>query len=183
MKRLIQITSFLALCATPAAAGDSVLNITSTSTGAGSILTLDCDKCPPLKVKDTGPKVHGVEVIEKHIGGEKKIVQTDNLMGGTAVRYVKSSFGTDNTAGESVTHTSAGTTVASGNEGTINFNGELEPVTADVSNRTTYSGGGEFSIERVSPDGSVSDGVDGGSRTSSVSEGGGAEIIELRPTH
>lgn len=201
MKRRILLTSLFAFSAGPVLAGDSVLTIGSTSTGAGSIITIDCSSCPPLKTEDKGPNVHGVEVIETEIGGEKKIVQTDNLMGGSPVRYVKASTSNEQSAGEVIAHSDGGTNVTVGHEGTIHVRPGTAPVTVNAGNGTTYSGGGEFHVEEVKPRGTENDGVDGGSQTSSVNmndaqhdvEGGepmegsrtegGTEIIELRPTH
>lgn len=200
MKRRILLTSIFVFCAGPVLAGDSVLTIGSGSTGAGSVITIDCSSCPPLKPEDKGPNVHGVEVIETEIGGEKKVVQTDNLMGGSAVRYVKASTRGPESAGEVVSHSGGGTNVTVGHEGTIDVRRGTAPVTVNAGNQTTFSGGGEFHVEEVKPRVIENDGVDGGSRTSSVNmndaqhdvEGGtpaeesrvegGAEIIELRPT-
>ncbi|MDA4844865.1 plant virulence effector HPE1-like domain-containing protein [Hoeflea poritis] len=200
MTRLIAFTSFLALAVGPALAGDSVINVTSDALGAGSVIEVDCSTCPPLKPKKTGPDVHGVEVIEAEIGGKKKTVQTDNMMGGSAVRTVKASHSSPQFAGETVTHTKAGTTVASEHHGTIHIQPGAEPIVADSG--TTFEGGGEFNVEEVGENNIRRDGVDGASQTSSVNmndaqhdnagqqapEGGqqphnnGPEIIELRPT-
>ncbi len=201
MKRRILLISVLILSAGPALADDSVITIGSASTGADSIITIDCSSCPPLKVKEKGPQVHGVEVIETEIGGEKKIVQTDNLMGGSPVRYVKTSTTGPQSAGEVIAHTNGGTSVTVGHEGTIHVRPGNEPVTVSAGDQTTYSGGGEFHVEEVTPRHNGQDGVDGGSQTSSVNMndaendvvGGevvngseienGTRIIELRPTH
>jgi hypothetical protein len=201
MKRRILLTSIITIAAGPVLAGDSVITFGSESTGGNSIITFDCSACPPLKVEDRGPNVHGVEVKEIEIGGEKKIVQTDNLMGGSAVRYVRTSHSGPNSAGEVIAHTNGGTSVTTGNEGTIHVRPDMQPVTADAGDQTTYSGGGEFNIEEVVPEGHENDGVDDGSQTSSVNmndaqhevvggetvENGrvenGTEILELRPTH
>lgn len=200
MTRLIALTSFLALAAAPALAGDSVINITSDTLGAGSVIEVDCSACPPLKPKQTDPVVHGVEVIEAEIGGKKKTVQTDNMMGGSAVRTVKAPVLNPQYAGETVTHTKAGTTVASEHHGTIHVQPGAEPVVADSG--TAFEGGGEFNVEQVGENNVRRDGVDDASRTSSVNmtdaqddnagqpapeDGGqphnnGPEIIELRPT-
>lgn len=200
MKRHILLTSIFALSAGPVLAGDSVITIGSASTGANSVITIDCSSCPPLKIKDNSPKVHGVEVIETEIGGEKKIVQTDNLMGGSPVRYVKASTRGAQSAGEVIAHSNGGTNVTVGHEGTIHVRPGTEPVTVNAGNQTTFSGGGEFHVEEVKPRVLETDGVDGRSRTSSVNmndaqhdvEGGvpvdggriedGTKIIELRPT-
>ena len=201
MKRRILLTSVIAIAAGPALAGDSVLTFKSLNTDADSVTTFNCADCPPLKVKEMGPNVHGVEVEETIIGGEKKIVQTDNLMGGSAVRYVKSSPSNPHSAGEMIAHTDGGTSVTVGHEGTIHIRPGQQPVTANAGNQVTYTGGGEFNVEEVSPKPMEDDGVDGNSRTSSVNmtdaqhdvEGGeatpssrienGTEILELRPTH
>ena len=201
MKRRILLTSVIAIVAAPALAGDSVLTSNQLNTDADSVITFSCATCPPLKEKDMGPNVHGVEVTEKIIGGEKKVVQTDNLMGGTAVRYVKSSPSNADSAGEMIARTNGGTSVTVGHEGTIHVRPGMQPVTANSGNQVTYSGGGEFNVEEVSPKPMEVDGVDDGSRTSSVNmtdaqhdvEGGevtsgsrvenDTEILELRPTH
>lgn len=201
MKRRILLTSLFAFSAGPVLAGDSVLTIGSASTGAGSITIIDCSSCPPLKTEDKGSVVHGVEVIETEIGGEKKIVQTDNLMGGSPVRYVKASTSDEQSAGEVIAHSDGGTNVTVGHEGTIHVRPGTAPVTVNAGNQTTYSGGGEFHVEEVKPRVTENDGVDDGSQTSSVNmndaqhdvegvkpmegsrTGGGPEIIELRPTH
>ncbi|MEX3007915.1 plant virulence effector HPE1-like domain-containing protein [Hoeflea sp. TYP-13] len=199
MTRLIILTSAFALAASAAMAGDSVIHVKSKIVGAGSVITVDCSECPPLKPKYTGPDVHGVEIVEQHIGGEKKVVQTDNMMGGSAVRIVRASAGTKNYAGESVVHANGGTNVSDRHEGTIHLQPGQRPVVADSG--VTYKGGGEFNVEEVGEDQRPLDGVDGGSQTSSVNmndaehdvvepqePGGeephnnGPEIIELRPS-
>lgn len=200
MKRRILLTSIFVIATGPVLAGDSVITIGSASTGANSVITIDCGSCPPLKVKDSGPKVHGVEVVETEIGGEPKVVQTDNLMGGSAVRYVKASTRGPQSAGEVIAHSNGGTSVTVGHEGTIHARPGIAPVTVNAGNQTTYSGGGEFHVEEVKPQATQNVGIDDGSQTSSVNmndaqhdvEGGepvdgsriedGTEIIELRPT-
>ena len=196
MQRLFVLTSIFALTAGPALAGDGVLNITTDSVGAGNIITVDCSHCPPLKEKDTGPDVHGVEVVETEINGTRKVVQTDNMMGGSAVRYVKAAAPEGSYSGETVTQTAGGTSVTGGHEhGTIHIERGMEPVTADGG--TTFGGGGEFNVERVGNANARRDGVDDDSQTSSVNmndaqhdnagpqkqNNSGPEIIELRPTH
>ncbi|WP_419913641.1 plant virulence effector HPE1-like domain-containing protein [Hoeflea sp.] len=201
MTRLMVFASFLALAAAPAVAGDSVIKVTSDKQGAGSVINFNCSACPPLKPKEKGPDVHGVEVIEAEIGGKKKTVQTDNMMGGSAVRIVKSAPAGAQYAGETVTHSKAGTTVASEHHGTIHVVPGTKPIVADSG--TTFEGGGEFNVEEVGDNNVRRDGVDDTSQTSSVnmndaqndnagqqaSQGGeqphnnGAEIIELRETH
>ncbi|WP_136660402.1 plant virulence effector HPE1-like domain-containing protein [Nitratireductor sp. XY-223] len=201
MTRLVVFTSFLALAVSPALAGDSVINVTSDTLGAGSVIEVDCSACPPLKPKKKGSAVHGVEVIETEIGGQRKTVQTDNMMGGSAVRTVRASSSDPHYAGETVTHSKAGTNVASKHHGTIHIQPGAEPVVADSG--TTFEGGGEFNVEEVGENNVRKDGVDDDSQTSSVNmtdaqhnnagpqapEGGeephnnGPEIIELRPTH
>lgn len=170
MQRLFVLTSIFALTAGPALAGDGVLNITTDSVGAGNIITVDCSHCPPLKEKDTGPDVHGVEVVETEINGTRKVVQTDNMMGGSAVRYVRAAAPEGSYSGETVTQTAGGTSV---------------------------TGGGEFNVERVGNANARRDGVDDDSQTSSVNmndaqhdnagpqkqNNSGPETIELRPTH
>ncbi|MCY6381702.1 plant virulence effector HPE1-like domain-containing protein [Hoeflea prorocentri] len=202
MQRLIVLTSFFALTAGPALAGDAVLDIKTKSVGAGNVITVDCSHCPPLKEKDTGPDVHGVELVETEIGGTRKVVQTDNMMGGSAVRYVRAATPEGSYSGEAVTQTAGGTSVTGGNShGTIHIERGVTPIVADGG--TTFSGGGEFNVEEVGNANERRDGVDGASQTSSVNmndaqhdnagaetvEGGeephnpGPEIIDLRPTH
>ena len=76
MKRLVLMTSVIAIAAAPALGGDSVLTFDHLNTDADSVTTFSCSTCPPLKEKDTGPNVHGIEVSETIIGGQKKVVQT-----------------------------------------------------------------------------------------------------------
>ncbi len=199
----IAIISIVLLASGNALAGGSVIEVNSNSAAAGksvsagSIITIDCTLCPPLKAKDNGPGVHGVEVIEMEINGQNKVVQTDNLMGGTAVRYVKNNISKPQPAnrafaGETVTHSNGGTEVTSRHTIIVPSNSVL--VIADAGSSVTMSGGGDFNVEEVQPDEERQDGVDDGSQTSSVNmndaqhdniEVDGTdepEILELRPT-
>ncbi len=204
MKRAIFLVATVALASVPAWAGDSVITFGQLSDTGNSVITVDCATCPPLKEKEHGPAVHGVEVTETIIGGEKKIVQTDNLMGGSAVRYVKTSPSNADSAGEIIAHTGGGTSVTVGHGGTIHVPADMQPAAADAGNSVTYSGGGEFHVEEAEARSEKNREVDGSSTTSSVNSvnmndaeniviGGGTaekssvvngtEILELRPTH
>lgn len=201
-RRLILLAT--ALASTQALAGDSVLTLKQLSTDGDGVITINCTACPPLSVKNERPNVHGVEVTETMIGGEKKIIQTDNLMGGSAVRYVKSSPSNRTSAGEMIARTEGGTSVTVGHEGTIHVRPDLQPVSASMGDNVTYGGGGEFQVENVEPNGeerTVNGGVDSVSRTSSIDMNdaehrimdgnriavpaaeGETEILKLRPTH
>ena len=83
MTRLIVFTSAFAIAASAAMAGDSVLFFKSAPTNGSSVLTFNCDDCPAIKPSFVAPDVHGVEVQEHDVDGEKKIVQMDNMMGGS----------------------------------------------------------------------------------------------------
>ncbi|MCP4316658.1 MAG: hypothetical protein GY789_11770 [Hyphomicrobiales bacterium] len=185
MTRLIVFTSAFAIAASAAMAGDSVIKIKSRNVEAGSVITFDCSECPPVKPKFVSPDVHGVEVIEKNIDGKKKVVQMDNMMGGSAVRIVKATPETQNNTGDQNVVESW-----------------QKPFVADSG--VTFEGVGEFNVDEVEEAGTdqpAQDGVDGGSQTSSVNmtdaehvnvgpkepngeepHNNGSEIIELRPS-
>ena len=162
MTRLIVFTSAFAIAASAAMAGDSVLFIKSEPTKGDSVLTFNCDDCPEVKPSFVAPEVHGVEVLEHDVNGEKRIVQHDNMMGGSAVRIVKGVSNQDNYAGQTVTRQGNGTLVTSGG-GTVveTVDGDRTPVVAD--SNVSVSGGGGMSVEEINEDG-----IDGGSQTSSV---------------
>jgi hypothetical protein len=163
MTRLIVFTSAFAIAATAAMAGDSVVHIKSKKIESGSVITYHCDVCPELKPRFVAPDIHGVQVQEQDIEGEKKIVQMDNMMGGSAVRIVRAGTNQGNYAGQTVTREGNGTLVTSG-EPVVET---VEPgVVAD--NDVEYDGGGEFNVDEVSENEPIEDGIDGGSQTSSV---------------
>ena len=164
MTRLIVFTSVFAIAATAAMAGESVVEIKSKKIEGGSVITFDCDECPELKPRTDTPDVYGVEVQEQNVDGEKKIVQMDNMMGGSAVRIVKAGTSPSNYAGQTVTREGNGTLVTSG-EPVVET---VEPGQAVADNDVEYEGGGEFDVDEVSENEPVEDGVDGGSQTSSV---------------
>ena len=114
MTRLIGFTSAFAIAASAAMAGDSVLYIKSKPSKGSSIISYNCDECPELKPDFVAPDVHGVEVQEHEVDGQKRIVQHDNMMGGSAVRIVKTGNTQDNYAGQTVTRVPGGTLVTSG---------------------------------------------------------------------
>lgn len=196
-RRAILLVAIMA--AAPALAEDSVVSFSQSSDGAGSVITIHCDSCPPLEEKDQDPNVHGVQVTETIIGGQKKIVQTDNLMGGSAVRYVKTSPSNRQSAGEVIGHSGGGTNVTVGHGGTIHVPAGRPPL--DLESAVSYSGGGEFNVQRVERERQQTGNVDAGSQTSSVTTSGsenvvihrraagdgdivgGTEMLELRPTH
>lgn len=162
MTRLIVFTSAFAIAAGAAMAGDSVLYIKSKPSKSSSIITYNCDDCPELKPDFVAPNVHGVEVLEHEVDGEKKIVQHDNMMGGSAVRIVKSGNTQENYAGQTVTRVPGGTIVTSGSPVVESVEPGQTPVVAGSSN-VTVSGGSDMNVEEV-----TADGVDDGSQTSSV---------------
>ena len=162
MTRLIVFTSAFAIAASAAMAGDSVLFFKSEPTEGRSVLTFTCDDCPEIKPSFVAPEVHGVEVLEHDVDGEKRIVQHDNMMGGSAVRIVKGVSSQDNYAGQTVTRMGNGTLVTSGGGPVVEtVDGDREPVVAD--SNVTVSGGGGMNVKEIN-----GDGVDGRSQTSSV---------------
>ena len=162
MTRLIVFTSAFAIAASAAMAGDSVIHIKTGKGESRSVTSFDCADCPDLKPRFVSPEVHGVEVSEQHVDGKKKIVQVDNMMGGSAVRIVKAGDEPENYAGESVVREGNGTLVTDNQDGSVVIQPGEQPVVADGT--VTYQGGGDFNVDEEP----VQDGVDGGSRTSSV---------------
>ena len=162
MTRLIVFTSAFAIAATAAMAGDSVIHIKTGKSENRSVRSFSCSECPDIKPRFVSPDVHGVEVIEQHVDGQKKIVQMDNMMGGSAVRIVKAGAEPENYAGESVVRENGGTLVTDNQDDATVIQPGQQPVMADGS--VTYEGGGEFKVDEEP----VQDGVDDGSQTSSV---------------
>ncbi|MEM6464162.1 MAG: plant virulence effector HPE1-like domain-containing protein [Pseudomonadota bacterium] len=166
MTRLIVLASAFSIAATAAVAGDSVINVQSRKVESGSIISFSCAECPALKPRFVAPDVHGVEVTEKSVDGENKIVQTDNMMGGSAVRIVKAGSNPENTSGQTVERVNGGTLVTSGETAPVVVQPGETPVVADSG--VTFEGGGEFNVDEVGTETPAEDGVDGGSQTSSV---------------
>ncbi|MEM9108180.1 MAG: hypothetical protein AAGC96_21270 [Pseudomonadota bacterium] len=161
MTRLIVFTSAFAIAAGAAMAGDSVLYLKSKPSESGSVITYTCDDCPELKPDFVAPNVHGVEVLEHEDEGGKKVVQHDNMMGGSAVRIVRTGNTQDNYAGQTVTRVPGGTVVTSGAPVVETVEPGQTPVVAG--SNVTVSGGSDMNVEEV-----AEDGVDDGSQTSSV---------------
>jgi hypothetical protein len=91
--RILLPTLAFALLAAPAFAG-SIEPAAGTAT-AGSIKTISCPTCPPLKPKfkastyhvdDIAPGTQKVEIRE--VNGERKIFRTEAWMGGSPVLFV-----------------------------------------------------------------------------------------------
>lgn len=89
MKRFMLAVSVLALAAGTAAAESSVIDVKLNLGGAGSVIVVECTTCPARKARQKAPVVNGTRVVETEIDGERKRFMLDNMMGGSAVRYVK----------------------------------------------------------------------------------------------
>ncbi|MDF2369512.1 MAG: plant virulence effector HPE1-like domain-containing protein [Rhizobiaceae bacterium] len=199
MIRPIILTAALVLTTGSAVAGGSVIDVTSKLIATGSIISVDCTECPPLKDKTAAPVVSGVETHETEIDGTKKIIQTDNMLGGSPVRHVRNAPASSPSvvteySGESSSHENGGTSISSGDHGTIHAGAGMMPGAANDEGEVTVTGGGDFNVDEVAPETASKDGVDGVSQTSSVDMNdaqhdnvepentAGPEIIELRPT-
>lgn len=91
--RILLPTFAFALLATPAFAG-SIEPAAGTAT-AGSIKTISCPTCPPLKPKFKASTYHvdaiapGTQKVEiREVNGERKIFRTEAWMGGSPILFV-----------------------------------------------------------------------------------------------
>ncbi|MCL6706134.1 hypothetical protein M8R20_03880 [Pseudomonas sp. R2.Fl] len=94
MRHLLLVAIATAGIAAPAAAS-SIENVVSGGSTNGSIMSVDCRECPPLKPKDESasykvPRLDAgtqkVELVEQ--GGERKLLRTEAWMGGSPVLFV-----------------------------------------------------------------------------------------------
>lgn len=199
MIRALILTTALVLTTGSAVAGGSVIDITSKLIATGSIISVDCTQCPPLKNTKKAPLVSGVETHETEIDGTKKIIQTDNMLGGSPVRHVRNAPASSPSvvteySGESSSHENGGTSITSGHHGTIHAGAGMVSGSGNDEGEVTITGGGDFNVDEVGPKTASKDGVDDVSQTSSVDmndaqhdtvepdNSDGPEIIELRPT-
>lgn len=94
MRHLLLVAIATAGIASPVAAS-SIENVVSGGSTNGSVVSVDCRECPPLKPKDeqasykvpvltTG--IQKVEVVNQD--GERKLLRTEAWMGGSPVLFV-----------------------------------------------------------------------------------------------
>ncbi len=80
--------------ASSSAMASSIEVIGQNSTGNGSILSLSCDGCPPLKPRQAPKQPTPVlnpgtqDISIRDIGGKKQILRTEAWLGGSPVTYV-----------------------------------------------------------------------------------------------
>ncbi len=93
MRSLLPILA-CALAATPATAS-SIQPVTGGNKGQGSVATVSCAQCPPLKEKEKSnsyvvPEIEpGTQKVEiREVGGERKIFRSEAWLGGSPVLFV-----------------------------------------------------------------------------------------------